>query len=236
MEFHWSILFVLETVGTIAFASSGAMAAIEQDLDLLGIIVLGVTAAVGGGMIRDIIIGNIPPALFLNPVYVWMALITVLILFMVVRFYPFFLNGTNRNSKFCPHRNNGVRENYEKVMNFFDAVGLGTFTAVGIEAAVNAGYGDYSFLSAFLGVVTGVGGGILRDIMANQTPFILKKHVYACASITGAVCYILIMNKIPSELAMVICSLIVVIIRLLAAKYRWNLPKATRRPIKGDEL
>lgn len=216
MEIHWSILFVLETVGTIAFASSGAMIAIERNLDLLGIIVLGVITAVGGGMIRDLTIGNIPPALFRNPVYVWMALITVLILFTVIRFHPFILSGAFRN-------------NYEKIMNIFDAIGLGAFTVVGIDTAVNAGYGDYHFLAAFLGVVTGVGGGILRDIMANQTPFILKKHVYACASIIGAICYILIMDKVSYNLSMIICSLIVVLIRLLATKYRWNLPTAVKK-------
>ena len=222
MEIHWTILFALETVGTIAFASSGAMVAIERNLDLLGIIVLGVTTAVGGGMIRDIIIGNIPPALFQNPVYVWMALITVLILFAVIRFHPYILGGE-------------FRENYEKIMNIFDAVGLGAFTVVGINTAVNAGYGNYHFLAAFLGVVTGVGGGVLRDIMADQTPYILRKHVYACASIIGAVCYILILDKIPADWAMVSCSLIVVVIRLLATKYRWNLPTATGKHNKGDE-
>ena len=216
MEIHWSILFVLETVGTIAFASSGAMIAIERNLDLLGIIVLGVITAVGGGMIRDLTIGNIPPALFRNPIYVWMALITVLILFTVIRFHPFILSGAFRN-------------NYEKIMNIFDAIGLGAFTVVGIDTAVNAGYGEYHFLAAFLGVVTGVGGGILRDIMANQTPFNLKKHVYACASIIGAICYILIMDKVSYNLSMIICSLIVVLIRLLATKYRWNLPTAVKK-------
>ena len=216
MEIHWSILFVLETVGTIAFASSGAMIAIERNLDLLGIIVLGVITAVGGGMIRDLTIGNIPPALFRNPIYVWMALITVLILFTVIRFHPFILSGAFRN-------------NNEKIMNIFDAIGLGAFTVVGIDTAVNAGYGEYHFLAAFLGVVTGVGGGILRDIMANQTPFILKKHVYACASIIGAICYILIMDKVSYNLSMIICSLIVVLIRLLATKYRWNLPTAVKK-------
>lgn len=88
MEIHWTMLFALESAGTIAFASSGAMVAIEKNLDLLGIIVLGVITAVGGGMIRDITIGNIPPSLFRNPVYVWMSLITVLLLFLVSVFIP----------------------------------------------------------------------------------------------------------------------------------------------------
>ena len=138
MEIHWTMLFALEAAGTIAFASSGAMVAIEKNLDLLGIIVLGVITAVGGGMIRDITIGNIPPSLFRNPVYVWMSLITVLLLFLVIRFHPRIMEGRYRST-------------YEKVMNIFDAVGLGAFTVVGINTAIEAGYGDYRFLAAFLG-------------------------------------------------------------------------------------
>lgn len=213
MGIHWTMLFALEAAGTIAFASSGAMVAIEKNLDLLGIIVLGVITAVGGGMIRDITIGNIPPSLFRNSIYVWMALITVLILFLIIRFHPYVME-----SKY--------RVTYEKVMNIFDAVGLGAFTVVGINTAIEAGYGDYRFLSAFLGVVTGVGGGMLRDIMANQTPYVLRKHFYACASIIGAVCYIVLREQIPGNGAMLLCAFIVVIIRLLATKYRWNLPRA----------
>lgn len=214
MEIHWTMLFALEAAGTIAFASSGAMVAIEKNLDLLGIIVLGVITAVGGGMIRDITIGNIPPSLFRNPVYVWMSLITVLLLFLVIRFHPRIMEGRYRST-------------YEKVMNIFDAVGLGAFTVVGINTAIEAGYGGYRFLAAFLGVVTGVGGGMLRDIMANQTPYVLRKHFYACASIIGAVCYIFLRELIPGNSAMLLCAFIVVIIRLLATRYRWNLPRAS---------
>lgn len=85
MNIHISIFFIIEIIGTIAFASSGAMVAIKQHLDLLGVVVLGVTTAVGGGMLRDIILGNVPPSLFLNPVYVITAFITVMILFCIVR-------------------------------------------------------------------------------------------------------------------------------------------------------
>lgn len=222
MEIHWSILFALEAVGTVAFASSGAMTAIDKNLDLLGIIVLGVTTAVGGGMIRDIIIGKVPPSLFVNPIYVLMALVTVLLLFAVIRFHSYLMSGF-------------YRQTYDKIMNLFDAVGLGAFTVVGIDTAVSAGFGDYRFLAVFLGVITGVGGGILRDIMADQTPYVLCKHVYACASIAGALLYIALMDLIPADAAMVICSAVVVLIRLLAAKYRWNLPRATGKHDKGDD-
>ena len=216
MELQLSLLFFVEAVGTIAFASSGAMVAIKKQLDLLGVIVLGVTTAVGGGMLRDIIIGNVPPNLFKDPVYVLLAFITVMILFVIVR----------RNQMILASRS---IEMYEKVMNIFDAVGLGAFTVVGIDTAVLAGYGRCHFLIIFLGVITGVGGGLLRDIMAGETPYILRKHVYAPASITGAVLYAYLQDYMNNDAAMLIGAGSVILIRILATRYCWNLPTATKK-------
>lgn len=217
MEVPISIFFIIEVIGTISFASSGAMVAIKKQLDLLGVIVLGVTTAVGGGMLRDIIIGNVPPNLFRNPIYVLMAFMTVMILFTIVR-----LNQQILDSRSI--------ETYEKVMNIFDAVGLGAFTVTGIDTALLAGYGDYKFLIVFLGVITGVGGGILRDIMAGQTPYILRKHVYASASIVGALLYVFLLHiRILQDFAIITSALSVVLIRLLATRYCWNLPTATKK-------
>lgn len=216
MEIELSLLFFVEAAGTIAFASSGAMVAIKKQLDLLGVIVLGVTTAVGGGMLRDIIIGSVPPNLFKDPIYVLLAFLTVMLLFIIVR----------RNQKILASRS---IEMYEKVMNIFDAVGLGAFTVVGIDTAVLAGYGQYHFLIIFLGVITGVGGGILRDIMAGETPYILKKHVYACASIAGAVLYAFLLEYMNGDAAMLIGAGTVILIRILATRYCWDLPTATKK-------
>ncbi|WP_312440839.1 trimeric intracellular cation channel family protein [Lacrimispora sp.] len=215
MKIEFSLFFFIEVVGTIAFASSGAMVAIKKQLDLLGVIVLGVTTAVGGGMLRDIIIGNVPPALFKDPIYVLLAFITVMLLFIIVRLNQKILDGRSL-------------ETYEKVMNIFDAIGLGAFTVVGIDTAVLSGYGDYHFLIIFLGVITGVGGGILRDIMAGQTPYVLRKHIYACASIAGAILYAWLMNFMDGNIAMLTGACSVVLIRLMATRYCWNLPTATK--------
>lgn len=216
MKIDLSLLFFVEAIGTIAFASSGAMVAVKKQMDLLGIIVLGVTTAVGGGMLRDIIIGNIPPSLFTDPIYVLLAFITVMLLFITVR----------RNQNFLLGRHMAT---FEKIMNIFDAIGLGAFTVVGIDTAVLAGYGDYHFLIIFLGVITGVGGGILRDIMAGQTPNVLKKHIYACASIAGAILYASLMNHINDNIAMLAGAAAVIIIRLLATRFCWNLPTAVNK-------
>lgn len=207
------VFFLMEMIGTVAFACSGAMVAIEKRLDLLGIIVLGETTAVGGGMIRDIIIGIHPPALFVDPIYVIASFVAVMVLFVAVKYF---------------YHSADILESpmYEAVLNLLDAIGLGAFTVVGIDTAVGAGFGDYKFLMVFLGVITGVGGGILRDMMAGQTPAVLRKHVYACASIAGAVCYIVLMNYIGESGAMVVSAVLVTLIRVLARHYKWNLPRA----------
>lgn len=215
MKLELSLFFLMEVVGTIAFASSGAMVAIKKQLDLLGVAVLGVTTAVGGGLLRDIIIGNVPPALFLEPVYVLLAFTTVMLLFVIVRLNQRILSGRHMDS-------------YERVMNIFDAIGLGAFTVVGIDTAVLSGYGEYRFLIIFLGVITGVGGGVLRDIMAGETPYILRKHIYACASIAGAFLYAGLMRHISHNIAMLSGACLVVLIRLLATRFCWNLPTATK--------
>lgn len=208
-----TLFFIIEIAGTIAFACSGAMVAVRKQLDLLGIIVLGVTTAVGGGMLRDLLIGIQPPTLFVKPVYVTAAFLSVVLLFLIIKSHSLSLETLES-------------ELYERAMNLLDAIGLGAFTVVGIDTAIEAGFQEYRFLMVFLGVITGVGGGILRDIMAGQTPAVLKKHVYACASIAGAVCYVALQGKISNDIAMVSSAVLVVIIRVLARKYRWNLPKA----------
>jgi uncharacterized membrane protein YeiH len=205
--------FLIEIIGTAAFACSGGMVAIQKGLDLLGVVVLGVTTAVGGGMLRDLLIGICPPTLFVKPVYVTVAAVTSLLLFLMIRYLKASIHMLES-------------ERYEGVLNLMDAVGLGAFTVVGIDTAISAGFGEYHFLMIFLGVITGVGGGILRDIMAGETPAVLKKHIYACASLAGAICYDLMIPVLGHNAAMIVSAVLVVVIRVLARKYRWNLPTA----------
>ena len=207
------LTFVLEMIGTVAFALSGAMVAIQKRLDLLGILVLGITTAVGGGMIRDLIIGIHPPMMFVKPVYVVVSAIFILILFLIIK--------VNHSSpKFLESAL------YETLFNLMDAIGLGVITVVGVNSVMNNDMNHMLFLKIFLGVITGVGGGLIRDMMANETPGILRKHVYACASIVGAVCYIILYDWLRSGTAMVLSVILVVVIRVLAKHYEWNLPKA----------
>lgn len=208
------LTFVLEMIGTVAFALSGAMIAIQKRLDLLGILVLGITTAVGGGMIRDLIIGVHPPMMFVKPIYVLVSMISILILFLIIK--------VNHSSpKFLESAL------YENLFNLMDAIGLGVFTVVGVNSVMSSENMNHMlFLKIFLGVITGVGGGLLRDVMANETPGILRKHVYACASIAGAISYILLYEIMEYGVAMVLSIILVVAIRVLAKHYEWNLPKA----------
>lgn len=212
MSDNITVLFIMELIGTAAFSCSGAMMAIRKKLDLLGIIVLGVITAVGGGMLRDILIGIHPPTLFVKPIYVTAAVISAILMFLAMK--------SRRLTRLLLEV-----EYYDWVMNLLDAIGLGAFTVVGVNTAISAGYEDYLFLTVFLGVITGVGGGLLRDMMACEIPAILKKHVYACASIAGALCYVIIITWISTDASLIFSAALVILIRLLARHYKWNLPR-----------
>lgn len=205
------IILIMELIGTVAFASSGALTAFKQNMDIFGVNVLAVVTSVGGGAIRDLVIGNIPPAMFRKPIYTIVAMITCNLLFLI-----FYYNRQLLENQFIV--------TYEKLMLILDAIGLGIFTVVGVSAGMNSAYNDSFFLLLFLGVITGVGGGVMRDVLAVQKPYILVKHVYACASIVGAIVCILLW-QFGDILAMMVGAATVILIRVLAMKFRWNLPK-----------
>lgn len=208
-----NIQFISEVLGTIAFAISGAMLAIERKMDIFGVLVLGLITAMGGGLMRDIVLGKVPPSLFCSPLFVTIGLMTALYTFFVVR----------KHKDMIPHLPEGQ---FQWVLNFTDAIGLGLFTVIGANVTIDAGYGDYHMMIIFLGMLTGVGGGMLRDVLAGLTPAILCKHVYACASLCGAVCYDFLWRMMPRSYAMFIGASIVFAIRMLAYHYKWNLPRA----------
>ena len=204
MDYQQFITFIMEMLGTVAFAASGAMVAVDRAMDIFGVIVLGVTTA-----------GIVPPAMFRNPIYTLVATITSCVVFLILYLKKELLQGHNR-------------ETYDKVMLVMDSIGLGIFTVVGVNTGISHGYVDYMFLLVFLGTITGVGGGLLRDIMAGVPPYILVRHIYACASIVGAIVCVVLYRHFGAVASMVGASAVVVLIRYLAAHYRWNLPKLAR--------
>ena len=122
----------------------------------------------------------------------------------------------------------GNRLVYDKVMLVMDTVGLGVFTVMGVDKGISQGYMGRTFFLVFLGTVTGVGGGLIRDMMAGVPPYIFVRHIYACASIVGAIACVWIYRLWGGVPAMVIGTVVVILIRYLAAHYRWNLPRLRR--------
>lgn len=210
MNIQDSIIFCMEILGTIAFAASGAMVGIRKRMDIFGICVLGVVTAVGGGMTRDVILGKLPSALQ-KPVYVEVSVATALAIFILLYVKQDLLSGK-------------MGTFYDKAMLIMDSVGLGIFTTLGVMTGIDNGYEWNSFLLVFIGMLTGVGGGLMRDMMAGEEPYIFVKHIYACASLVGALGCVWIYREWGRLPAVFIGAFIVMAIRFLAAHYRWNLP------------
>ena len=191
------LVFVLELIGTVAFAVSGAIVGIKKQMDLLGVIVLGVCTAVGGGIVRDLILG------------ITAAAVSVLM--------------------FLPHVRARVGRHepvFDRLLLVMDAVGLGVFTVVGVQCAYRQTEHYTLFLTVFVGLITGVGGGVLRDVFSGERPYIFVRHFYACASIIGALICALCWNRLGANAAMLFGAAAIVVLRLLAAYYHWSLPKS----------
>lgn len=205
-----SFILILELIGSFAFSVSGAMVGLRKNMDLFGVCILGLTTAVGGGVVRDLVLGNTPPATFRDPVYAAVAVAAALILFLpqVRRFLL-------RNQRL-----------YDEVLFWMDTAGLGIFTVVGVRFAYAYVPQSTLFLLCFVGVVTGAGGGLLRDIMAGNTPYIFVKHIYACASLAGALVCGLLWHHAGEMPSMMLGLGLVMLIRFLSRRFQWSLPKA----------
>lgn len=208
---NWMMVF-LEVLGTAAFSISGAIEAMKKEMDLLGVIVLGLVTAVGGGILRDIIIGEVPPVVFQDP---WCAELAI-----AVAVASFIVGAVI--SKRQTEEKSAV---WNKALLISDAVGLGAFTILGIRYTQEQLGNENIALLLFVGVITGVGGGLMRDIFAGNVPYIFRKHVYATASIVGAGIYLLLDYAGYSEAAVAASLLLVLVLRLLAAHFQWNLPR-----------
>ena len=145
-----AVFFCLEILGIIAFSISGALVAIKSKFDLFGVVVVGVVTAVGGGITRDIIVGNLPPIIFSNAYLIGIAGLSAVLTFILAYV---------KRSKFSV-----IKEKIGIINNYFDAIGLAVFTIMGVESTFNYGYGDNILLAISMGVLTGVGGGVMRDI------------------------------------------------------------------------
>ena len=205
-----TFLIIIESICVVAFAISGALVAIEKKMDIFGVTTMGLITSTGGGIIRDLILDITPPMSFQNPRVAIIAIITSIVFFFV-------------------RRKIKVQENektYNILMFITDSLGLGLFTVIGVQTAINAGFSDNYFLQVFVGILSGVGGGVLRDVLAGNRPYIFIKHFYANAALIGALICVLLWNIVGSFASMLISATVIFVLRLLAAHYHWELPKA----------
>jgi uncharacterized membrane protein YeiH len=197
------IVLILDLFGTMAFAVTGAFKAIEHKADIVGIIILATITGVAGGTMRDIVLGHFPPHSISDPNYVIITTITGVVLFFL---YP----------KMQKHWNLFLK---------FDALGLGVFTAIGATLAYQL-FGMNFLIMALAGMLTAVGGGILRDMFVNEIPMVFVKELYASASFLGVVVFFIILETgFQIEVATIGSIAVTTILRLVAMKYNWNLPK-----------
>jgi len=208
-----SLYYVLDLAGTFAFAISGATAARTRNLDLFGICALAFTVACGGGIIRDLCIGAIPPTGLTNWRYLVVAMIAA---GLTVHFYS-------------------LVQRLNRPVLFFDSIGLSMFAVTGAEKALH--YGHNGEVAVLLGITTAVGGGVIRDILLNRVPIILEKEIYASAALLGGLIVVLgNYQKWVSDDGVAIIALTVCFsLRTLALRYHWNLPVPSNNKNKSDK-
>ncbi len=198
------LIQILDLFGTMAFAVTGAFKAIEHKSDIVGIIILSTITGVAGGVIRDIIFGKFPPAVVINPLYLIVTVVTGIVIFIL---YP------------------SIKIHWNLFLKF-DAVGLGVFTVIGSSIAYNL-FGLNFLTMAFAGILTAIGGGILRDVFVNEVPLVFVKELYASTSFIGVIIlFVILVMGINLYSATIPSILAVTSIRLLAMKYNWNLSRA----------
>lgn len=207
------VLAWFEIVGVVAASLSGSMQAIHKKVDLFGVLLLGMTTALGGGIIRDITIGNLPPRNFLNYNLLVISAVTSLGTFLIARL-------TQEHYR-------REEELISRINNVFDALGIGAFAVSGAAVAYANGLAYSGVLVVYAGMITAVGGGVLRDVLLREIPFILKKRIYAAAALLGAlIYYLLLLAGVPDGWAAGAGVVVVFILRMLATIFRWNFPKA----------
>jgi uncharacterized membrane protein YeiH len=198
-----TFLYLLDLLGTAAFAASGALAGVRRGMDIFGVLMLGLVTATGGGTLRDLLLGDTPPFIFKNETYLYISIAVSLAVFILHRHLDFL----------------------EHPLQFFDAIGLGTFVVIGTGKALTFHFGIVG--AVMMGVMTATAGGMIRDILSNKVPMVLQKEVYASACMAGGFLLVLMHRaQLPDSLSVLAAAIVVIAVRLLAIRYKWSLPKA----------
>jgi uncharacterized membrane protein YeiH len=199
---HLSFINAIEMLGTFSFAAAGAFAAMKKKLDPFGVVIISFATAIGGGTIRDILIGNLPVS--------WLSNMTTIFVIIIASIATLFFGSYLRK--------------FDRMLFLFDAMGLGLFTMIGIQKGI-----DHQLnigICIMLGTITGSFGGVLRDVLLNDVPLIFKKEIYALASIIGGCIFFLLINfYVDRSLAYISSIVLIFIVRVLAVQFNWSLPK-----------
>ncbi len=199
--FHINFLQIIDILGTFSFAVSGAFFAMEKKLDPFGVLIIAFVTAIGGGTLRDVMIGNLPVGWLRDPTATTVIFVTAI----GTMFYGQWL------------------KKITTTLFLFDALGLGLFTIIGIEKAMQLHFSIGVCIA--LGTITASFGGVIRDVLLNNVPLVFRKEIYALASIIGGLFYFLLTrSSLDNDLAKIICILLIFSIRLLAVRYKWSLP------------
>lgn len=195
------LLRVIDIAGIAAFSIAGAFAAMEKKLDIFGIIIIAFVTALGGGTLRDVLIGEVPVKWMLDLSSVWVVVIGAATAMLFTK----------------------TIKNYHKVLLLFDSIGLGFFTVLGVQIGVV--HQLHPVVCIVLGTITACFGGVIRDISLNNIPLIFQKEIYATACIVGSIVFFALNEiKMSPTTIEIICISVVVFIRLLAVKFNWRLP------------
>ncbi len=198
-----TLLYLLDMIGTAAFAASGAWAGVRREMDLFGVLVLGMVTAIGGGTLRDLLLGDTPPFCLKDENYLWLSLIVSLLVFI-------------------GHRH---LKRISNPLLYFDAIGLGTFVVIGTGKALQFNLGPIG--AVLMGIMTATAGGVIRDVLSSQVPLILQREIYASACLIGAGLMVTLQyTPLPQNLIFILTATTVITLRLLAISRNWALPKA----------
>ncbi len=207
-----TVLTAIEYIGVVSFAISGALMAIDKENDFVGVVFLAVITTFGGGMLRDIFIGNTPPVFFSLYPLIITCVVTATVTFVLA---AIFKRQYVRNEDFI-----------NTVNNYFDALGLGVFVISGAKLCIDLGI-ENPFLIIIMGMLSGTGGSMTRDIIMNEVPALLRRRIYLIAAICGATLYYVLYSCGVSDIVAIPVSVIlIVVIRILATVFKLNFPKA----------
>ncbi len=198
-----TLFYLLDMIGTAAFAASGAWAGVRREMDLFGVLVLGMVTAIGGGTLRDLLLGDTPPFCLTDENYLWLSLIVSLLVFI-------------------------GHQHLKQISNpllYFDAIGLGTFVVIGTGKALQFNLGPLG--AVLMGIMTATAGGVIRDVLSTRVPLILQREIYASACLIGAGLMVTLQyTALPQNLIIILAAATVITLRLLAISRNWALPKA----------